>query len=199
MKRIEIAARKQRTHNRLTSSVKRLLRRGSAASFDIHGVADNLGGRRSEYANHISAAGRFKQNMKKTPKPKDVDTFIAAAPKEVQGKLKELRATIRKAAPTAVEKIGYGMPYYSYKGQLAYFNVWTSHIGLYLPTPTIAEHETQLAGYETTKATVRFPLDERLPVGLIRTLIKARMKANEEKGAGNRARRYGKLRMNITG
>jgi uncharacterized protein YdhG (YjbR/CyaY superfamily) len=117
--------------------------------------------------------------MKKTPKPKDVDAYIAAAPKEVQAKLKELRTVIRKTAPTAVERISYGMPYYDYKGRLAYFSPWKSHIGLYIPTPVIEEHEKELEAYETTKATVRFPLDKKLPVTLIRKLVKAQMKKNE--------------------
>ena len=117
--------------------------------------------------------------MKKIPKPKDVDAYIAAAPKEVQGKLKELRAVIRKTAPAAVERISYGMPYYDYKGRLAYFSLWKAHVGLYIPTPIIAEHKSELTAYETTSATVRFPLDKRLPIALIRKLIKARVKKNE--------------------
>jgi hypothetical protein len=36
---------------------------------------------------------------------KDVDEYIAVAPKEVQGKLKEFRATIKTAAPSAQEII----------------------------------------------------------------------------------------------
>lgn len=116
--------------------------------------------------------------MKQTPKVKDVDAYIASAPKEVRGKLKELRAVIRKTAPTAAERISYGMPYYAYNGRLAYFSFWKAHIGLYLPTPTIAEHESELSAYETTKATVRFPLDKKLPTTLISKLIKARMKQN---------------------
>ena len=117
--------------------------------------------------------------MKKTSGPGDVTAYIAAAPKEVRGKLKELRAVIRKTAPTAVERISYGMPYYEYHGRLAYFSIWKTHLGLYLPTPTIAEHQADLAAYKTDKATVRFPLDKKLPVTLIRKLIKARMKTNE--------------------
>jgi len=116
---------------------------------------------------------------KQTPKSKAVDAFIAAAPKAAQGKLKELRELIRKTAPTAVERISYGMAYYHYHGRLAYFGGWKAHIGLYLPTPTIAEHKRELADYETTKATIRLPLDKRLPVALIRKLLKARMKTNE--------------------
>ncbi len=124
--------------------------------------------------------------MDKTPKPKDVDAYIAAAPKEVQGKLKELRALIKKTAPTAVERISYGMPYYDYKGRLAYFSIWKSHIGLYIPTPVIEEHESELGAYETTKATVRLPLARKLPVALIRKLVKDRMKKNEVRKKASR-------------
>jgi uncharacterized protein YdhG (YjbR/CyaY superfamily) len=112
-------------------------------------------------------------------KPKTVDAYIAAAPRKLQGKLKELRATIREAAPSAVERISYGMPYYAYKGRLAYFSLSKAHIGLYIPAPVVEEHKAELKDYEAEKATIRFPLDKKLPVALIRKLVKARMKMNE--------------------
>ena len=105
--------------------------------------------------------------MKKIPKPKDVDGYIALAPRNVRSKLKELRAIIRKAAPDAEERISYGMPYYHYNGRLAYFSIWKAHIGLYIPTPVIEEHKNELKSYETSDATIRFPLDKKLPVALI--------------------------------
>jgi uncharacterized protein YdhG (YjbR/CyaY superfamily) len=111
--------------------------------------------------------------------PKDVDAYIASAPKEVQGKLAELRAAIKEAAPTAVEKISYGMPYYDFRGRLAYFGLAKAHIGLYIPTPIVEEHRKELAGYATTEATIRLPLDKDLPIALIKKLIKARMRKNE--------------------
>ena len=117
--------------------------------------------------------------MNKAPKPRHVDEYISAAPKEAQRKLTELRRIIKEAAPAAEERISYGMPYYYYKGRLAYFSLWKTHIGLYIPTPIIAEHETELAGYETTSATVRLPLDKRLPVALIRKLVRARLRRNQ--------------------
>jgi uncharacterized protein YdhG (YjbR/CyaY superfamily) len=113
--------------------------------------------------------------------PKDVDEYISRAPKEVQGKLEELREAIREAAPTGVERISYGMPYYDYKGRLIYFRLTKAHIGLYVPPPVIEEHKNELADYETAKATVRFPLNKRLPITLIKKLVKARMKKNENK------------------
>ncbi len=111
---------------------------------------------------------------------KNVDEYIALAPKEVQGKLKELRATIKTAAPGAQERISYGMPYYEYKGRLVYFQLWKKHIGLYVPSPVVEEHKSELKGYETTKATVRFPLDEELPNTLIKKLVEARVRKNDE-------------------
>jgi uncharacterized protein YdhG (YjbR/CyaY superfamily) len=111
---------------------------------------------------------------------KNVDEYIAQAPKEVQERLQELRAVIRAAAPGAEERISYGMPHYDYKGRLVYFQLWKKHIGLYVPTPVLEEHKSELEGYETTKATVRFPLDEILPVALIEKLVKARVRKNDE-------------------
>ncbi len=71
------------------------------------------------------------------------------------------------------------MPYYGYKGRLVYFGLRKAHIGVYIPTPVIEEHKSELEAYETTNATVRFPLDKKLPIALIKKLIKARMKKNE--------------------
>lgn len=115
-------------------------------------------------------------------KAKDVSEYITRASKEVRGKLREMRAAIKAAAPMAQEGISYGMPYYSYKGRVAYFQEWKHHIGIYIPTPVIEEHKPELKNYVAAKATVRFPLDKKLPVGLIKKLVKARVKKNEEKG-----------------
>jgi uncharacterized protein YdhG (YjbR/CyaY superfamily) len=117
--------------------------------------------------------------MRKTPK--DVDTYIAEAPKELQGKLKELRTAIKTTVPDAEERISYGMPYYDYKGRLAYFAAFKNHIGLYIPSPVIEENKRELKNYETSTGTVRFPNDTPLPIALIKKLIKARMKINEAK------------------
>ncbi len=98
----------------------------------------------------------------------------------MQDKLRAVRAAIRDAAPNAKESISYAMPYYSYKGRLAWFGLHKAHIGFYLRPPVIAEHKEELASYETTKSAVHLPLDEGVPVPLIKRLVKARVKKNEE-------------------
>lgn len=126
--------------------------------------------------------------MAKTGKPKDVEAYIASTPKEVQGKLRDLRGAIRAAAPNAEERISYGMPYYAYKGRLAYFRLSKYHIGLYIPTPVIEAHIRELQGYEASGATLRLPRGKKIPVGLIKKLIRARVKKNKARAGKNNVR-----------
>jgi uncharacterized protein YdhG (YjbR/CyaY superfamily) len=115
--------------------------------------------------------------MKKIPK--DVGAYIAAAPTEVRTRLVQLRKIIKAAAPKADEGISYKMPYYEYHGAVVYFAAFKNHIGFFVPTPIIEEHKLELKGYETSKATVRFPIGKPLPGALIKKLVKARIKKNE--------------------
>ncbi len=110
-----------------------------------------------------------------------MDEYISSAPEEAQARLKEVRAAIRAVVPAAAaESISYGMACYTYKGKLAWFGLQRHHIGLYLPPPVVADHGKELAGYGTTKSAVHLSLDKRIPVALVKKLVRARMKANEE-------------------
>lgn len=108
-----------------------------------------------------------------------VDEYIALAPEDLQDKLNELRKVIKDCAPDVLEKISYGMPYYGYKGRLAYFAYAKKHIGLYLTPPIIEDFKDDLKDYGISTATIRFPHDKKLPIALIKKLVKARMKMNE--------------------
>ena len=110
-------------------------------------------------------------------KAQSVDAYIAAAPAPARAKLRELRAIIRGVAPLAKESISYGMPGYD-KGQVCWFGLMKTHIGLYLRPPIIREHAKELAGYKTTKSAVHLPLDRKLPVALVKKLLRARIKKN---------------------
>jgi hypothetical protein len=48
--------------------------------------------------------------MPKNAKPKSITEYIAAAPKEAQGKLRQMRTCIRSAAPGAKESLKWGVP-----------------------------------------------------------------------------------------
>ncbi|HEY4942048.1 MAG TPA: DUF1801 domain-containing protein [Rhizomicrobium sp.] len=118
--------------------------------------------------------------MRGIPPAKSVDAYIKAAPQSVRAKLVQLRQIVKSLAPDADEGISYGMPYYKWNGALVGFAAFKKHIGFF-PGAIVSDFKRELAGYETAKGTVRFPLEEPLPVMLIRKLIRASLKRNEMK------------------
>lgn len=114
-------------------------------------------------------------------KPKTVDEFIKIAPKEVQGRLKEIRSAIKEAAPSAEEKLSYGIPYYHNNGRLVYFANSKNHIGLYFPPPFVENHKEEVKEYKTSKSGIQFPNDKKLPLKLIEKLVREQAKINEAK------------------
>ena len=114
-----------------------------------------------------------------------VDAYIAAFPPAVQILLLQLRAIIHEEAPEVVETISYGMPTFKYLGTLVFFAGFKKHIGFY-PLPSgIESFAQELAGYHTSKGTVQFPLDAKLPEALIRKLLRYRIAENEERAKKN--------------
>lgn len=113
----------------------------------------------------------------------NVDEYVAAQPKNIQVILNKLRATIKAAAPKAEEVISYQMPAYRHHGMLVYFAAWPGHIGFY-PTPAgIKAFEKELAAYEGSKGTIKFPIDKSIPYTLISKIVKYRVKENEMKAS----------------
>jgi uncharacterized protein YdhG (YjbR/CyaY superfamily) len=107
-----------------------------------------------------------------------IDAYIATFPKHVQDILNTLRATIRAAAPDAEEKISYQMPTFTLKGNLVHFAAHTNHIGFY-PTPSgIAAFQDELSPYKRAKGSVQFPLEQPLPLDLIRRIVQFRVAEN---------------------
>jgi len=109
---------------------------------------------------------------------KSVDEYIASHPKAVQRVLVRVRSTIRKAAPGAEEMISYGIPTYKLNGRaMLYFGGWSQHYSLYPASVQLAAaFKDQLAPYEISKGTIRFPLSEPVPVQLIEGIAKFRAK-----------------------
>ena len=113
-----------------------------------------------------------------TPVIQTVDEYIAGFPTSTQKLLKQLRATIRKAAPQAEEVISYQMPAYNFYGRLVYFAGYEKHIGFYPMPSAIEKFKKQLADYNTSKGTVQFPLQEPLPLALITKITAFRVNEN---------------------
>src|SRR5437879_758194 len=128
---------------------------------------------------------------------KNVDEYIAAAVKDAQPNLRKVRAAIREVAPDAVESISYGMPFYSYEGEvgfknrLVYFGLQKTMLVLYMRPQDLEEHVNELAEYKSAKSALRFPLDQAVPVSLIKKLVKGAVKRHEvgEQGSPTRERK----------
>src|SRR5262245_57409998 len=121
--------------------------------------------------------------------PKDIDEYIAGFPKDVQAILKKIRATIRKAAPGAAEKISYLMPAFTQDGDLVYFAAYKKHIAIY-PAPRESEQfKKELVNYGGGKGTVQFPLDKPVPFDLISRIVKFRIRENSHSAAGKKRRK----------
>jgi len=108
--------------------------------------------------------------------PKSVDEYIAAQPEPMRPKLEQVRATIRRAVPEAVEGIGYRMPRYRLHGKaMLYFAGFKEHYSLFAASGTFfAALEDELRGYELRKGTVHFPITKPVPVKLISRIAKLR-------------------------
>ncbi|MBL8168691.1 MAG: DUF1801 domain-containing protein [Acidobacteria bacterium] len=119
--------------------------------------------------------------------PQTIDEYIAGFSPEIQEKLETIRATIRKAAPKAEEAISYMMPTFKLHGNLVHFAAFKNHIGFYPGASGIAAFQEELAGYETSKGTVQFPLDKRVPLTLITKIVKFRVQQNLDKAAAKAA------------
>jgi len=109
-------------------------------------------------------------------KPKDIDAYIAGYPDEVQVLLNEVRATIRRAAPDAIEAIKYGIPTFVQGENLVHFAAFRDHIGFYPAPSGINAFSEQLSSYKSAKGSVQFPLDEPMPLKLIGQIVRFRVK-----------------------
>ena len=132
----------------------------------------------------VLATGTRESGMKTSRPARNVDEYIAGFPPDVQARLEKVRITIRTAAPGAEETISYRIPAFKLKGQyLVYFAGFKNHIGLY-PVPTgDAKFKKDLSDYKSGKATARLPLDQPVPLALIRTIVKLRAKENQKRAA----------------
>ena len=102
-----------------------------------------------------------------------VDDYIAAQSADAQPRLRELRTIVRAAIPGAAEGISYGMPTYKFPGGSVHFAAAKQHCALY--GSFVHAFADELRAFDTSKGTVRFPLDKPIPETLVHRLIAAKV------------------------
>lgn len=121
--------------------------------------------------------------------PKTIDEYIAGFSKDTQEILEKIRATIREAAPDAEEAISYQMPTFKLRGNLVHFAAFKKHIGFYPAPSGIEKFKPALAGYQSSKGAVQFPLDKPIPYDLISQITRFRVKENLEKAEAKKKKK----------
>ena len=112
-------------------------------------------------------------------KPQTIDEYLAELSADKRSALESLRKTIRAAAPGAEECISYGLAAFRLNGMLVGFGATAKHCAFYLLSGTTVDaYKKELAGYDTSKGTIRFQPDRPLPAALVRKLVKARVAEN---------------------
>jgi uncharacterized protein YdhG (YjbR/CyaY superfamily) len=117
-----------------------------------------------------------------------VSDYIANTPPKARKALKQLRAAIRAAAPGLTERISYRIPTFELDGRyILYIAAFTTHVSVYPVTAgMVAAHGKAIAPYRAGKGTLRFPLDEPIPVALVAKLAKVRVQERRRDGKGKR-------------
>ncbi|HSK47162.1 MAG TPA: DUF1801 domain-containing protein [Coriobacteriia bacterium] len=120
--------------------------------------------------------------MENRSKTGSIDEYIAEFPAETQEVLEQMRALIKATAPDATETISYAIPTFDLNGKhLVHFAGFQKHVGFY-PIPTGMEaFKEELKPYKQGKGSVQFPLDQPLPVDLIRRIVEFRVAENTSK------------------
>jgi uncharacterized protein YdhG (YjbR/CyaY superfamily) len=109
-------------------------------------------------------------------KPQNIDEYLAPLSDEKRAALEKLRRAIKSAAPRAEECISYDIPGFRLDGRLLVsFGAAANHCAFYPGAHPVEAHKDELKAYDTSKGTIRFPVDSPLPAALVRKLVKTRI------------------------
>jgi uncharacterized protein YdhG (YjbR/CyaY superfamily) len=114
--------------------------------------------------------------------PRTVNEYLSSVPKEHRADLTKLRRTIRSFVPKAEEVLSYRIPTFKLGKMLVAYAAFKEHCSFFpLSAAVLKTHRKELKGYETSKGTIRFPMDKPLSALLVKSLVNARIVENEER------------------
>ena len=113
---------------------------------------------------------------------KDVDEYLSQLPAKERAVLSEMRDAIRSAAPKADEVIAYRIPLYRQHGDVVGFAAFQNHLSLFVTDSDVRERfAKELEPYEVMNTTIHFSADDPLPPALVKKIVRARVRENEER------------------
>jgi uncharacterized protein YdhG (YjbR/CyaY superfamily) len=107
-----------------------------------------------------------------------VDAYIEALPEDRREPMRQLRETIRGAAPDADEVITYRMPGFKAGGRfLVSYDAFARHYSLFPASQAVVDSlGAEVAPHVKGRGTLRFRASEPLPVDLIRRIVEIRVR-----------------------
>jgi len=114
----------------------------------------------------------------KSPPPEAsgaVSAYIDAAPEPARTRLRTLRSVVREEAPSAIERISYGLPTWTLGENLLHLGAFARHVGVYPGAAAIEAFEDDLVSFKTSKGAIQLPHDRELPVELVRRIVRWRL------------------------
>jgi uncharacterized protein YdhG (YjbR/CyaY superfamily) len=108
-------------------------------------------------------------------KANTVDEYVAALPAAGKKVFKELRKAVTQAAPDAEEVISYGIPALRQGKMVIWYSAWKEHMSMYPWNDDMVASVKGLAPYAVSRGTIKFPMDEPLPLALIARIVKYRI------------------------
>jgi uncharacterized protein YdhG (YjbR/CyaY superfamily) len=112
-----------------------------------------------------------------------VEEYLAAAPEPQRSTLARLRAMLAKILPDAEETISYGVPTLKVAGTaVAGYGYATRHCSYYPHSGSVLDRVEPelLEGYDWSKGTLRFPVDDAPDEALVQRLVEIRLAMLDE-------------------
>jgi uncharacterized protein YdhG (YjbR/CyaY superfamily) len=116
-----------------------------------------------------------------------IDAYIATFPEDIQTLLEAIRVTILTAVPAAEERISYNMPAFVLNGSCLFVAAWKKHIGMYPVPAGLPSLAYDASRYLDAKSTLKFPLNQPLPLELIHAIAQLSAAENLAKASSKRS------------
>jgi uncharacterized protein YdhG (YjbR/CyaY superfamily) len=109
--------------------------------------------------------------------------YFSRLPEPARTTLQSVRAAILSACPReTIETLSYGIPTFKHNGSICAIAAFKDHCSLFpMSYFVIDKFRPDLARFDVSKGTVRFPVDSPLPASLLKKIVKARLTQMSQK------------------
>ncbi len=110
-------------------------------------------------------------------KPESVEAYFAGLSQQHRAALQKLRETIAAAAPGVEDAVVYSMPGFKLGGKsFVGYMAFKDHYSFFpMSVEAIEAHRAELGEHVTGKGTISFAYGERLPIGVVKSVVKTRL------------------------